>query len=102
MKGESPLTFGDGNQTRDSVFIDDLVDILTNILYKSYITGARDVCTSDLILFNDMISIINKVAATNVTPKYVSRPKSYVEGTTGDSSFAKEMLVETSHQLMKA
>lgn len=92
LKGESPLIFGDGSQTRDPIFIDDLVDILTSVLYKPGITGVRDVCTGDLISFNDIISIINRVATTNITPKYVPRPKSYIEGATGDSSFAKEML----------
>ena len=92
LNGESPLIFGDGSQTRDPIFIDDLVDILANILYKPDISGVRDICTGELISFNDMVSIINRVASTNIAPKYVSRPKIYIEGTTGDSSFAKEML----------
>ena len=92
LKGESPLIFGDGSQTRDPIFIDDLIDILANILYKPEISGVRDICTGNLISFNAIVSIINRIAATNIPPKYLPRPKSYIEGTTGDPLFAKEML----------
>ena len=92
LNGQSPLIFGDGSQTRDPIFIDDLVEILAKILYEPRITGVRDICTGNLISFNDIVSIINRVAATNIAPNYVPRPKSYIEGTTTDSSFAREML----------
>ena len=92
LNGEPPLIFGDGSQIRDAIFIDDLVDILANILNKHNISGVRDICTGNLISFNDVVSIINRMASTNIFPKYVQRPKSYIEYTTGDSSFGKEML----------
>ena len=92
LNEKSPLIFGDGTQTRDPIFIDDLVEILTNILHKPNVMGVQDICTGDLISFNEIVSKINRLASTNITPTYIPRPKSYVEGAAGDSSFAKEML----------
>ena len=92
LKGKSPLIFGDGTQVRDPIFINDLVEILVNILYMPNIIGVQDICTGDLISFNDIISKINMIASTNITPTYLPLPKSYIEGVTGDPSTAKEIL----------
>lgn len=92
LKGKSPIVFGDGTQTRDPIFIDDLVEILVNILQMPNTTGVQDICTGNLISFNDIISRINMISSANINPTYVSRPKSYIEGVTGDPSFAREVL----------
>lgn len=92
LKGNSPIVFGDGSQARDPIFIDDLVEILNNILYNDDTIGVRDICTGNLISFNEIISKINKSASTNIVPTYLPRPRLYIEGSSGDSSFAKEML----------
>lgn len=92
LKGKSPIVFGDGTQTRDPIFIDDLVEILVNILQMPNTTGVQDICTGNLISFNDIISKINMISSANINPTYVSRPKSYIEGVTGDPSFAREVL----------
>ena len=92
LNGKSPLVFGDGTQTRDPIFINDLVEILVNILRVPNAVGVRDICTGNLTSFNDIISKINMIASTNITPTYIPRPKSYIDGVTGDPSFAKEIL----------
>ena len=61
-------------------------------MYNDDIIGVRDICTGNLISFNEIISKINKSASTNIVPTYLPRPRLYIEGSRGDSSFAKEML----------
>lgn len=92
LKGKSPIVFGDGSQTRDPIFINDLVDILTNILYKTNVIGVHDICSGNILSFNEIIFKINSAALTSIAPTYIPRPKRYIEGATGDPGFAREML----------
>lgn len=92
LEGNPPVIYGDGSQTRDPLYIDDLTEVLNNILNDSEITGIHDICTGYQISFNHVIKLIRKVIGIEISPKYVSRPKSYIEGTTGNPNLTKKLL----------
>lgn len=79
-KGQRPTIFGDGTQTRDFIYID---DIITNIheLAKAHTTGIVELGTGINTSFNEVVHTINKVLGTKIEPIYVSKPKQYVEST---------------------
>ena len=92
LNGKSPVIYGDGSQTRDALFIDDLVDVLNNMLEIERLTGIYDVCTGISISFKEILSVISKVHGSVITPVYIPRPKSYIEGTAGNPKFTLKIL----------
>jgi UDP-glucose 4-epimerase len=92
LKGKSPVIYGDGTQTRDALFVDDLVDVLNNMLQVEEKAGVYDVCTGHAISFNEILSIISKIKGDIISPTYIPRPKSYVEGTPGNPEFTLKLL----------
>lgn len=94
-KRKRPLIFGDGTQTRDPIYIGDLVKILERIIeYQDTLHDAvYDICTGQQVSFNEIIEIIKEVSEIDdIYPEYIPKPKSYIEATGGDPSFAKRML----------
>lgn len=77
-KGERPVIFGDGKQTRDFVYITDIVDNIVNNLDKS---GVIDIGTGINTSFNEIVKIINKELNTNIKPKYIGKPVNYINET---------------------
>lgn len=76
--GHPPLIYGDGNQTRDFVYIDDIVD---TIIENSDKTGIIDIGTGINTSFNNLVKTINKVLGTNIEPIYVTKPTDYISET---------------------
>ena len=80
VTGQRPIIFGDGEQVRDFIFIEDTVKGILNIAEK---------CNEPIIdlgfgkqnSFNDLINIINKHLKKEVKPQYVDKPIDYVEKT---------------------
>lgn len=78
LKGERPIIFGDGTQTRDFIYISDIVDtILCNTSKQGFIDVGTGVSTS----FNDIVKIINDQLNTNIEPIYKNKPNKYVQDT---------------------
>jgi len=91
MNGKSPIIWGDGNQTRDFIYIDDIIDGIieaVNVDTSTVVNLGTGVSTS----FNELISIINNYLDTNVKPIYIDKPKSYVEKTRADTTYMKKLL----------
>lgn len=79
FKGERPIVYGDGTQSRDFIYISDVVDsILDCIDIKDQ--GVKDIGAGKLLTFNDIIEVINDELATVLKPKYIKTPKGYTKG----------------------
>lgn len=76
--GEQPIIYGDGTQTRDFIYVDDIAD---NIIANKDEVGFIDIGTGINNSFNDVVKTINKVLGTKIEPIYVNKPKQYVEET---------------------
>ncbi len=89
-KGESPVIYGDGTQTRDFVFIDDVIQ--ANILAMSTgMEGVFNVGTGKSCTANEMVKIINRLSGTDIQPQYINNPlKNYVDHTLADISKIKK------------
>ena len=78
VKGERPEIWGDGTQSRDFIFIDDIVDAILESKQK---TGFVDIGTGKSTSFNKVIEIINKMVPKRINPIYLKRPDHYIEET---------------------
>lgn len=79
-KGKRPTLWGDGTQTRDFIYIDDIVENIHR-LAKQRTTGIVELGTGINTSFNEVVHTINKVLGTNIEPIYIGKPKNYIEST---------------------
>ena len=90
-EGKRPVIFGDGKQTRDFIYIDDIVDgIMENLDRKGLITLSTEVNTS----FNDLVKIINKQLKKRIRPIYIEKPKQYLQNTPVESDYKCKVSLE--------
>ena len=92
MNNRQPVIWGDGNQVRDFIYIDDIVDGLIKASGYSGVEPILNLGTGNATSFNTLIDIINDELGTKILPKYVSKPKSYVENTVADITLMQDEL----------
>lgn len=84
--GKDPVVYGDGKQTRDFIYVKDVVDALV-IAAGSDKTGVYNVGTGKSYTINEMLKKLGEQMGRKVTPKYVETPFSnYVMHTCADMS----------------
>lgn len=76
--GIQPTIWGDGNQTRDFIYIDDIID---SIIRDIDMIGTVDIGTGINTSLNQVVKIINNKLHTKIEPIYIERPSQYIERT---------------------
>lgn len=79
-EGKSPVIWGDGTQTRDFIYIDDVIKNIME-MSKNKTTGIVEVGTGINTSFNEVIEIINDILGTNIKPTYIKKPMEYIHDT---------------------
>jgi len=74
--GRQPVIWGDGNQTRDFIYIDDIVD---QIIFFKDKSGTIDIGTAIGYSMNQVVRIINAKLGTDIKPTFDSKPSKYIE-----------------------
>jgi UDP-glucose 4-epimerase len=94
MRGDSPVVYGDGEQTRDFTYVDDIVSALECAAMKDFDNfEIFNAGTGKAYTLNEMIGILGKQMGKEIKPTYVKNPISnYVEHTLADTSKSREML----------
>lgn len=89
--GQSPIIYGDGTQTRDFTFVDDVVQANILALQSEEMEfGIYNIGTGIETSFSRLVEIINQHLGTNIRVTYVDNPiKNYVQKTKADISLAK-------------
>ena len=69
MKGESPIIYGDGTQSRDFTFVKNVVE--ANIIAaESKDIGVFNVACGRRIILNSLVQIINEIMGKEIKPEY--------------------------------
>ncbi len=79
LNGKSPEVFGDGEQRRDFIYIDDCANAIVKLAEEA--EGVIDVGSGNPISFNKIVGVINNVLGTDIKPKYIPKPDNYVNET---------------------
>ena len=91
-RGEVPVIYGDGSQTRDFIHVHDVVRALRQAMTSGY-QGVLNVGTGRACSFNEVIGMINAELGTDIKQKYVENPiKNYVRDTLADTGKCREAL----------
>lgn len=95
MKGRSPVIYGDGTQTRDFVFVSDVVEANLLAMENAARAGGEvfNVGTGVETTFNKVVEILAEELGAQIRPTYVENPiKNYVRRTLADTSKAAQGL----------
>lgn len=101
QKGESPEIYGNGLQSRDFIFVKDVVQACTLMLKNDFINyEILNVGTGRSYSFNAIVSMLNYKLETNIEPKYIQMPMSnYVDKTQADLTKIKKFGYEPRYSL---
>jgi UDP-glucose 4-epimerase len=92
QEGKTPLVYGDGSQTRDFVYVKDIVQALQMAMRARY-HGIMNAGTGEAHSFNEVIEILNRRLGLSIKPKYMENPiKNYVQHTQSDTTKAEKVL----------
>ena len=84
-----PVIFGDGNQVRDFIYIDDVVQAILHLAEECY-DDVVDVGSGEQDSFNDIIDLLAGHANIMIKPRYVDTPSEYVSETLANPSRMNE------------
>jgi len=91
--GKKPKIFKYGDQARDQIYIDDVVN--ANLLaLKAKKSGIVNIGTGKAVTFKEIVKNLNEVFGTNFEPEYIENPYQnyYQNFTQADLTEAKEIL----------
>lgn len=92
-KGESPLIYGDGSQTRDFTYVFDIVKGFTMGMNSNIDCDVFNLGTSRCYSLNELVGILNESLGTSIKPEYQKNPlKNYVDETLADTKKVKNSL----------
>ena len=90
--GKIPVIYGDGKQTRDFVFVSDVVRACI-LAMETDVSGTFNVGTGVSHSFNDVVDLLNNAIGTDIKPQYIENPvKNYVARTLADLTKVKVAL----------
>jgi len=93
LKNQPPTIFGDGEQTRDFTYIDNVVD--ANLLAASakHTEGqVLNVACGQAVSLNEIIDVINRLAGKNIKPVYTDPRAGDVKHSLADITRAEKLI----------
>ncbi len=91
--GRPPLIYGDGTQTRDFTFVDDINGGFKLGMKNKIDCDVFNLGTGDCYSLNELVDILNEILEIDIKPVYKENPiQNYVNATLADTSKAKEHL----------
>jgi UDP-glucose 4-epimerase len=85
--------FGDGEQTRDFVYVADVVNALRSAMLNiSAVPTAFNVCTGESVSINKLAKLMLSITRSNVTVEHVKSRKGDIRVSVGDPTRIKKLL----------
>jgi UDP-glucose 4-epimerase len=72
-RGERPVLWGDGSQTRDYVHVSDVVRAIEAVADER-LSGVYNVGTGESVSFNETVDLLNDALGTDIDPEYEPVP----------------------------
>jgi UDP-glucose 4-epimerase len=100
QRGESPEIYGNGLQSRDFIFVKDIVQACTLMLKNDIDYEILNVGTGKSYSFNTIVSMLNYKLNTDIKPNHIPMPMSnYVDKTMADLTKIKKFGYEPRYSL---
>ena len=91
MDGKSPEMWGDGSQTRDFVYVEDIVKAAVRAAEIDH-RGIINVGTGKSISFKELLALIKESLGTEINPVFIPKSKDYVENLEADPTLMRNLL----------
>jgi len=91
LNGQRPVIFGDGKQTRDFIYVKDIVKANLAAIDKGH-GEILNIGTGRQTSINELLGIIKRIINSQITPIYVSPRKGDILHSYFDNSFAQKVL----------
>lgn len=93
QKNELPLIYGDGTQSRDTIYINDVIDAYLLVAKSDIENDIFNVGTGKTYSFNYMLHLLSRALNKVISPTYIDNPiKNYIRYTCADTSKAEKIL----------
>ncbi|MBL8682669.1 MAG: SDR family oxidoreductase [Myxococcales bacterium] len=92
LSGKSPVIFGDGGQTRDFTFIDNVVEANLLAATKEVSGQVVNIACGERISLLDLARIINELAGKNIAPSHGPARAGDIRHSLADISAARSLL----------
>jgi len=93
LKDESPIIYGDGEQSRDFTYIDNVVDANLLAARARQTKGeVVNIACGQAVTVNEIIDMINELLGKNVRPKYTAPRPGDVKHSLADISAAEKLI----------
>jgi UDP-glucose 4-epimerase len=94
MKGETPIIFGDGNQTRDFIYVEDIADFIVACLQKLGKTEHQlfHLANGKQVSVNEVCELLKKISEREILFKHDEAIKGEVRDIVLDTSLARKEL----------
>ena len=92
--GRAPTIFGDGQQTRDFVFVKDIVQANLKAMFGEKV-GAGEACnvaTGQTASLLDMVRVLGELTGRTITPNFKDARKGDIQHSSADISKARQLL----------
>ena len=90
LEGSQPEIYGDGEQTRDFVYIKDIVRANINAAESDY-NGIVNIASGEKLSVNQLYEIIKKTLNSNLEPKYLPERQGDIKHSLADISNMKKI-----------
>jgi len=91
--GKPPLIYGDGSQTRDFTYVDDIIRGFKMAMELDIDCDILNLGAGKSYNLNELVDILNKFLGTQIKPIYKENPvKNYVEDTLADITKVRQKL----------
>ena len=95
MNGKAPEVWGDGGQTRDFIYVEDIVKAAVRAAEIDY-RGVINVGTGRDISFKELLSLVKSSVGSGADPVFIPKDKNYVDNLKADTTLMKSLLgIET-------
>lgn len=83
LEGRRPIIYGNGLQSRDFVYIDDIVSVLMTVMHDNTL-GVLNVGSGKSTTFNQVMATLNTCLNLKINPQYIKYPPNYLLHTKAD------------------
>ncbi len=92
-KGKNPVIFGDGNQTRDFTYVQDIIEGCVLAMNSAVEHDVFNIGAGEQITLNQMVKVLEKILGKKIECEYIDNPlRGYVYGTLSDTSKVEKIL----------
>lgn len=95
LKNQSPILHSNGEQKRDYIYIDDLLDLIINVINLNTKGQIFNACSNNLISVNEIFELIQKEMKVDIKPTYTSAFNywnKYTDIVKGNNPIKKEII----------